>query len=443
MRVAILEDDPVHRDTLSAWLREAGHDVHAFPCGRDFIRSAGRESFDLYLLDWTLPDMTGHDVLRWAREDRGDDVPAIFTTARDAEEDVVAALSVGADDYIVKPMRRFETLSRIEAVMRRARPVAADPVLEVGAYRFDTATKAASCEGEPVALTEKEFDLAVFLFRNLGRLISRGHMLEAVWGRNPNVATRTVDTHISRVRAKLGLRPERGFRLSPTYNYGYRLERLEAPPVAAGDTDAAQSGQPPVAAHPEAHAARQQIDELQQELDKASRLLRHDQLTGLLSRRGLEELFDKEAARAARLARPLCLAVLDLDNFKQINDELGHKAGDEALRYCAEAIRRNLRPQDGAGRYGGEEFVIVYPETGLEQAATALDRLRRELADTAFRAGGQDMAITFSGGVTAWQAGESAEAVLERADEAMYRAKRAGKDRVIAVQAPAAVDEIG
>jgi two-component system, OmpR family, response regulator RegX3 len=227
MRVAILEDDAAHRETLGAWLSEVGHDVHAFACGRDFIRNAARESFDLYLLDWCVPDMIGPEVLRWAREDRGDDVPAIFTTARDAEEDVVAGLAAGADDYIVKPLRRFETLSRIEAVMRRARPVVADPVFEVAAFRFDTVSKQASFEGEALTLTEKEFDLALFLFRNLGRLISRGHMLEAVWGRNPNVATRTVDTHVSRVRTKLGLRPERGFRLSPAYSYGYRLERVD------------------------------------------------------------------------------------------------------------------------------------------------------------------------------------------------------------------------
>ncbi|THF64712.1 response regulator transcription factor [Pseudothauera nasutitermitis] len=228
MRVAILEDDPTHRETLAGWLGEAGHDVHAFANGRDFIRNAGRESFDLYLLDWCLPDTSGYEVLRWAREDRGDDVPVIFTTARDAEEDVVAGLSAGADDYIIKPMRRFETLTRIEAVMRRARPAAVETVLDVPPFRFDVRHKIATVDGEAVELTEKEFDLALFLFRNLGRLISRGHMLEAVWGRNPNLATRTVDTHVSRVRTKLGVRPERGFRLSPTYNYGYRLERLEA-----------------------------------------------------------------------------------------------------------------------------------------------------------------------------------------------------------------------
>ena len=166
-------------------------------------------------------------VLRWLREDRSNDTPVIFVTARDAEGDIVEALNNGADDYLVKPVRRLELMSRIEAVMRRARPSAKGTTLEVGPYVFDLNHKHVTVDGEPVELTDKEYDLSVFLFRNIGRLLSRGHMLEAVWGRTANLATRTVDTHVSRVRSKLNLRPESGFRLVPTYNYGYRLEQLD------------------------------------------------------------------------------------------------------------------------------------------------------------------------------------------------------------------------
>ncbi|WP_227815291.1 response regulator transcription factor [Nitrogeniibacter aestuarii] len=226
MRLAILEDDSVQNETLTEWLRQAGHDVHSFVDPREFIRVAGRESFDLCLIDWMLPEISGTDVLNWLRQDRANDTPVIFVTARDAEEDIVTALSSGADDYIIKPLRRYELVSRIEAVMRRARPLAQEQVIDVPPYFFDITAKRVTVAGEQIELTDKEFDLSMFLFRNLGRLISRGHMLEAVWGRNPNLATRTVDTHISRVRSKLGLRPENGFRLTPTYNYGYRLERL-------------------------------------------------------------------------------------------------------------------------------------------------------------------------------------------------------------------------
>lgn len=226
MRIAILEDDSVMREALVEWLNAAGHDLHAFPSGREFMRILARESFDLCLLDMNLPDMHGREVLRWLREDRRDQTPVMFVTAQNTEEDVVAALQGGADDYLVKPVRRAELLARMEAVMRRAQPSATAQRLEVGPFVFEQAGKEVFVEGEKVELTEMEFELSLFLFRNLGRLLSRGHLLEAVWGRSAAIATRTVDTHISRVRTKLQLRPERGFRLTPTYNYGYRLERL-------------------------------------------------------------------------------------------------------------------------------------------------------------------------------------------------------------------------
>lgn len=227
MRFAIIEDDPAQMEVLTAWLKEAGHDVHGFTLAREFMRVASRESFDLLLVDWMLPDLTGEQVLRWLRVERNNDTPAIFITSRDAEEDIANAFSAGADDYVVKPPRRIELLSRIEAVLRRAQPKSPNQTLTVGLYHFDLAKKTLGIDGTGVDLTDKEFELAAFLFRNLGRLLSRGHLLEAVWGRNPSLATRTVDTHISRVRSKLNLRPENGFRLTPTYNFGYRLERID------------------------------------------------------------------------------------------------------------------------------------------------------------------------------------------------------------------------
>lgn len=227
MRIAIVEDDVLQGDTLAAWFREGGADVHLFRESKEFVRIAGRESFDVALVDWMLPEMSGQELLRWLREDRGNDTPVVFITARDAEEDIVSALDAGADDYLVKPVRRLELMSRIEAVLRRARPQSKGQRIEVGPYVFELRNKRAIVEGSIVELTDKEFELAVFLFRNLGRLLSRGHMLEAVWGQTANLATRTVDTHVSRVRSKLNLRPENGFRLVPTYNYGYRLEQVD------------------------------------------------------------------------------------------------------------------------------------------------------------------------------------------------------------------------
>ena len=184
-----------------------------------------------------------------------------------------------------------------------------------------------------------------------------------------------------------------------------------------------------------AQQAENRIIQLQQELETVSREMRHDQLTGVLNRRGLEETFDKECARAKRHDRGLCVALLDIDNFKKINDTYGHKAGDDALVHLTSVVRDNLRPNDTVARLGGEEFIILYPDSSLKEATAALVRLQRQLTKTFFLTDGAKLLITFSAGVSPWQPGEPLEDVLKRADVAMYEAKHTGKNRVVARQA--------
>lgn len=172
------------------------------------------------------------------------------------------------------------------------------------------------------------------------------------------------------------------------------------------------------------------IRELESELEETSALVRHDQLTGTLNRRGLDDMFEKEKARAERHETVLCVALLDIDNFKKLNDSLGHDAGDEALIHLASVCRETLRPQDTIARYGGEEFIIILPETSLEDAVTALTRLQRELTRRIFLHENEKVLITFSAGVTALQPEDNQATVIKRADEAMYRAKNSGKNRV-------------
>lgn len=226
MRIAILEDDPDQLALLTRWLSIAGHSIHGYPLGKEVLKFAGRESFDMFVLDWEVPDISGVEVLRWIRASLSKAVPILFVTVRDTEEDIVHALTEGADDYMIKPARQSELLARVGALLRRAYPQKEETMLALPPYDFDTALHRASMNGTAVDLTPKEFELAVLLFRNIGRLMSRGHLQEAVWGRNRNVATRSVDTHISQVRRKLGLANEAGFRIVPVYNYGYRLEQI-------------------------------------------------------------------------------------------------------------------------------------------------------------------------------------------------------------------------
>lgn len=177
--------------------------------------------------------------------------------------------------------------------------------------------------------------------------------------------------------------------------------------------------------------AENRINELQSELDKASTLVRHDQLTGTLNRRGLEEAFEKEAARAQRRQSPLCVALLDIDNFKKLNDSLGHDAGDAALIHLTTVIRETMRPQDTIARLGGEEFIILLPDTSLNDAKNALIRLQRELTKRFFLHNNEKQLITFSAGVTELRAEDAQATVIKRADEAMYQAKQTGKNRVV------------
>ena len=230
MRIALLEDDVAVGTAMQHWLEAAGHDVHNFTSGKTIVREASRESFDLFMLDWHVPDLSGEEVLRWLREKQQSTVPVLFATSRDAEADIVAALQAGADDYMVKPVRRLELLARVDSLLRRARPKQSETEpITIGPYSIDLVDRVVTLRGTPIEMTDKEYDLTVFLFRNIGRLTSRGHLSESVWGRSSDVQSRTVDTHVSRVRKKLELGPANGIRLTPVYNFGYRLEKVSLP----------------------------------------------------------------------------------------------------------------------------------------------------------------------------------------------------------------------
>lgn len=227
MRIALLEDDQDQAVLFLEWLKSAGHTCEHFKSGKQFIRNIKHDSFDALILDWMIPDMDGYEVLGWVRENFDWPVPVVFVTAKDKEDDIVRALEQGADDYIVKPAKQRELLARIAAVARRAASVDdAQTTIQFDPFQIDLANHEIRKDGQRIEVTQKEYELVVFLFRNIGRVLSRAHILESVWGRNPDINTRTVDTHVSRIRTKLVLAVEMGWKLSSIYQHGYRLERL-------------------------------------------------------------------------------------------------------------------------------------------------------------------------------------------------------------------------
>ena len=195
---------------------------------------------------------------------------------------------------------------------------------------------------------------------------------------------------------------------------------------------ALRSRQEVLRAREKVDAAEIKIRELESELEAVSEKVREDHLTGTLNRRGLNEAFDRELAVAERQAQTLCVALLDIDNFKAFNDQLGHQAGDDALVHLAQVIKETMRPSDTVARYGGEEFLILLPDTDIELAISIIGRLQRELTKRFFLHDHKKLLITFSAGVAHLAAGEKQADVIARADRALYQAKRTGKNRVLA-----------
>jgi diguanylate cyclase len=197
---------------------------------------------------------------------------------------------------------------------------------------------------------------------------------------------------------------------------------------------ALQSHKELVDARKQADEAEARIRQLERELEQISEMVHEDQLTGVLNRRGMDETFAKELHRSDRSKSPLCIALLDIDNFKKLNDTLGHQAGDKALVHLAQVIKECLRPADTVARYGGEEFVIILPDTPLQDGVETVERLQRELTKKFFLNNNERILVTFSAGVALRNTEEDQEDLVGRADKAMYIAKKTGKNRVVAAE---------
>ena len=227
MRIAVLDDDRLLLEMMERVIQEMGNTCQLYETGQACLQDLRRETFDMLIVDWELPDTNGPDVIRWARQHLDASLPILFITHRSEERDIVEGLQCGADDFMTKPVRVAELKARMHALLRRAYPECTDDVQTFGPYTFTRSSLSVTFGGKEVVLTYREFALALLLFQNAGRLMSRDHLREVVWGQNSEVLSRTLDTHVSRLRQVLQLRPGNRYSIAAVYGLGYRLDSHE------------------------------------------------------------------------------------------------------------------------------------------------------------------------------------------------------------------------
>ncbi|CEG86407.1 response regulator transcription factor [Propionibacterium freudenreichii] len=221
-RILIIEDEESYRDAMSFMLDREGFAVAAAPDGEQGLAEFDRNGADLVLLDLMMPGLPGIEVCKALRQ--RSDVPVIMVTARDSEVDKVVGLELGADDYVPKPFSQRELVARIRAVLRRGRAEELVPdVLESGDVRMDVERHEVAVRDEPVRLALKEFELLELLLRNSGRVMSRGQLIDRVWGSDYVGDTKTLDVHVKRLRAKIELDPSHPTALVTVRGLGYKF----------------------------------------------------------------------------------------------------------------------------------------------------------------------------------------------------------------------------
>ncbi|MAM88217.1 MAG: DNA-binding response regulator [unclassified Hahellaceae] len=240
MSIILLEDDQGIADNVRAILASSGISCQHFSDGERFLYAALNRTWDLAIMDWQLPGRSGVEVLRDLRMRQRWAMPVLFLTQRDDESDIIMALDAGADDYMIKPPRSGELCARVRALCRRVNSTqdeSAEQASCFGSYQFDFDAGTVTINGETPPLTDMDFKLARFMFENCNRLLTREYLLEQIWGLRGGLKTRTVDTHISKLRRLLQLYPENGFRVKTVYQRGYRLESVDS--TASADTETA------------------------------------------------------------------------------------------------------------------------------------------------------------------------------------------------------------
>ena len=450
-RVLVVDDLPANVKLLEARLSAEYFDVITAYNGRDAIAVCERAECDIVLLDVMMPDMDGFEVCRRLKSNPATHhIPVVMVTALDQPSDRVRGLEAGADDFLTKPVTDVALVSRVRSLARlkmvtdelRMRAVTSK---EIGIE---------SPEREAIAETGRNgrvliVDDRAASYERIVATLAAEHTVEVE--ENPNDALfRAAEGHYELVIVSLGLQHFDGLRLCSQLRSLERTRNLPILAVAEADNNARlvrglEIGVNdyllrPIDKNELLARARTQIkkkrytERLRDNVQMSIEMAITDALTGLFNRRYMEMHLATLVEQSANRGKPIAVLILDIDYFKAINDGHGHDAGDDVLREFSLRVRKAIRNIDLACRYGGEEFVIVMPETDMGVATMVAERLRRLIANEPFaiEQGMRLLDVTISIGIAALVSPtDTAAAMLKRADQALYRAKRDGRNRVV------------
>lgn len=451
-RVLVVDDVPANVKLLEARLSAEYFDVVTASSGAQALEICARARCDIVLLDVMMPDMDGFEVCRRLKTSPATHfVPVVMITALDSPSDRVRGLEAGADDFLTKPVSdvvliaRVRSLTRLKMMTDELRLRAATS-LEIGMQAPERDAVADAGKGGRILLVDDRASS----YERLAAVLSAEHAVDVET--DPSEALfHAAENNYDLLIVSLGLENFDGLRLcSQTRS----LERTRHVPILAiadansntrllrgleiGVTDYLLR---PVDKNELLARVRTQVrrrrytDHLRDNVQNSIEMAVTDGLTGLHNRRYMESHLVTLAEQASMRGKPLALMMLDIDYFKSINDGYGHDAGDDVLREFAVRVRKSIRGIDLACRYGGEEFVIVMPETDLKVAGIVAERLRRSIAGEPFAVhnGAKRIEVTISIGLSMLERkGEPVADVLKRADLALYRAKHDGRNRVVA-----------
>lgn len=447
-RILVVDDILANLKLLEARLSAEYFDVLTAETGTQALNVLERERIDLVLLDVMMPGLNGFEVCRRIKATAATmHIPVVMLTALDQPDDKLKGLEAGADDFLSKPVEELALLTRVKNLMRlkalndeMTLRAADTPGLDVAA---ETPSGTAVTGGR-VLLIEDDATVAAEITGTLGT----EHTVTTV-ADGRGMAALLAEADFDLVISSLDLKDADGLRLCSQVR---ALPRTRHVPVIVlvtrGDEARLLRGfdigvndyvNRPVDRNELTARVRTQLrrkryaDHLREKIDETVGLAMKDGLTGLNNRRFMEAFLKAQIERCAEAGKPLSLLIADIDHFKSINDTWGHDGGDAVLREIANRLRRDTRGADMACRLGGEEFVVVMPETDLETAGLIGERLRYGIASSPFTVpGGAEIDVTLSVGLTALQPGDTPQTLMKRADVALYLAKNKGRNRVVA-----------